>query len=301
MARAPRLRGAELNLCGPRGPSVTGTANLLCAATLARGRTVIQGAAREPELVDLAKFLNALGARIAGIGTSTLEIVGVKQLAADRQLAADGYRIIPDRIEAATLLIAAAITGGRVGVTGIVADHLGAVRQVLHEAGVEVRWQEGRAQVGGQSAVRGFAVDALPYPGLPTDVQPLLVALACVAQGRSLIGDTVFPQRWRHVAELVRMGACIQRAGSAVVVTGTGTGMMAGSPQNRLQGAPVVGSDLRATAALVLAGLAAAGRTSVGGIHHLDRGYDHLDQKLNQLGARVANQTGVSLGVRCSS
>ena len=279
VARADRLRGAEVNMTGPRGPSVTGTANVMCAASLARGTTIVRGAACEPEVVDLANFLNSLGARILGTGTATLEIAGVDHLEQQRQTAEFGYRIVPDRIEAATLLIAAAMTQGRVYVTGVVPQHLRGVQEVLHEVGTEVRFEQDRAEVVGTGVLRSFAVTALPYPGLPTDLQPLLVALACVAQGRSTVGDDVFPERWKHVAELVRMGARIQRAGAQVVVSG-GNGI-------RLRAASVHAGDLRAAAALMLAGLAARGTTIVTGIKHLDRGYDGLDQKLNALGARI--------------
>jgi UDP-N-acetylglucosamine 1-carboxyvinyltransferase len=279
VASADRLRGAEVNMTGPRGPSVTGTANVMCAASLARGTTIVRGAACEPEVVDLANFLNSLGARISGMGTATLEIAGVDHLVQEAQTAESGYRIVPDRIEAATLLIAAAMTHGRVCVTGIVPDHLCCVQEVLREAGREVRFEQDRVEVVGTDALRGFAVTALPYPGLPTDLQPLLVALACVAEGRSTVGDEVFPERWQHVAELVRMGARIQRAGAQVVVSG-GSGF-------RLRAASVCASDLRAAAALILAGLAARGTTMVTGIQHLDRGYDGFDQKLNALGARI--------------
>ncbi|HUS40675.1 MAG TPA: UDP-N-acetylglucosamine 1-carboxyvinyltransferase [Pirellulales bacterium] len=284
IARANRLRGAEVNMIGPRGPTVTGTANVMCAASLARGATIIRGAACEPEVVDVANFLNSLGARISGMGTPTIEITGVDHLVQDDQTGAGDYRIVADRIEAATLLIAGAMTGGRVCVTGIVPDHLRSVQDVLHDAGLEVRTEKDRAELMAAEVIRGFAVTALPYPGIPTDLQPLLLALACRAQGRSTIGDDVFPDRWRHVAELARMGASIQRAGSLSIVDGVSSR----AQQRRLIGVTVHASDLRAAAALVLAGLAARGTTIVTGVAHLERGYDGLDQKLNDLGARIS-------------
>ena len=276
---AGRLRGAEIDLCGPHGSSVTGTANVLCAAVLARGRTILHGAACEPEVVDLARFLTAAGAQIDGAGTPTLEITGV-----------DGLRpvthtLIPDRIEAATLLIAAAITGGDVTLAGVETAHLTAVLAALDAAGVSVH--PASAAVGvlfpdvrvhsAASPLRAVDVVAQPYPAFPTDVQAQWTALMCIAAGRSQITDQIFPDRFLHVPELARLGADVRRDGPAVIVQGP----------SQLRGANVMASDLRAGAALVLAALAAEGETAVRRIYHLDRGYERLDAKLAALGADV--------------
>jgi UDP-N-acetylglucosamine 1-carboxyvinyltransferase len=256
---------------GPHGTSVTGTANVLSAAALARGRTIITSAAAEPEIVDLGRFLNALGAKISGLGTDTIEVEGVEALGSAR------HRVIPDRIEAGTLLVAVAITGGRASVSGVNLPHLNAVLETLAAAGVDVACGHGHVHVRAGDRPRAIDVTARPYPGLPTDLQAQFMALACLAPGRSTVGDSVFPERFMHVAELNRLGARIQRQGPAAIVDGV----------RHLSGATVVASDLRASAALVLAGLAARGETVVRRIHHLDRGYQGLEEKLAQLGARV--------------
>jgi UDP-N-acetylglucosamine 1-carboxyvinyltransferase len=271
VARARRLVGTELSLTGPNGPTVTGTANVLCAAVLARGKTVIRGAAREPEIVDLGRFLNAIGARIAGLGTSTLRIDGV------RELGGTTYRIIPDRIEAGTLLLAAAISRGSATVTGVAAEHLRAVLAGLRAAGIEVRAGRDWVAVEARERPRAISVTAQPYPGIPTDLQAQWMALLAIADGASTIEDRVFPTRLAHVAELNRLGARITLCGPTAVVRGV----------PRLSGARVLASDLRASAALVLAGLAAEGETRVDHAHHLDRGYQRLDEKLRGLGARI--------------
>lgn len=275
LGTATRLVGATLQLTGPRGPSVTGTANCLSAAVLAEGETTIHGAATEPEIVDLGRFLNALGARIEGLGTSTLRIEGVRQLGGAR------YRIIPDRIEAATLLVAAAITGGRVTVRGIAAEHLSAVLEMLDAAGASLA--SGRDWVSAQAPTRRrpIRVTAQAYPGFPTDLQSQSMALAAISPGRSSIRDLVFSDRFAHVPELNRLGARIERCGDTALVEGV--------PQ--LSGAEVTASDLRASAALVLAGLAAQGQTVVRRIQHLDRGYDRLEQKLASLGAHIRRES----------
>ena len=271
IARAKRLIGTGISLSGPNGPTVTGTANVLCAAVLARGKTVIRGAAREPEIVDLGRFLNAIGARIAGLGTSTLRIDGV------RELGGTTYRIIPDRIEAATLLLAAAISRGEATVTGVVPDHLRAVLAGLRAAGIEVRAGRDWVAVEARDRPEPVNVTAQPYPGIPTDLQAQWMALLATADGTSIIEDRVFPTRLVHAAELNRLGAQITISGHTAVVRGV----------PRLSGARVLASDLRASAALVLAGLAAEGETRVDRIHHLDRGYERLDEKLARLGARI--------------
>jgi UDP-N-acetylglucosamine 1-carboxyvinyltransferase len=271
IAQARRLRGAEIHLCGAAGPTVTGTANVMSAATLAEGRTILTGAAREPEIVDLGSFLNALGARISGLGTSTLEIEGVPQLTGGR------YRIIADRIEAGTLLMAAAITLGQVRIEGADASHLNAVLTAVTDAGCQVTVGDGEIVLKATARPRPLCLTALPYPGIPTDLQSQFVALAALAGGTSTIRDGVFPERFMQVAELNRLGARIQRVADTVVVHGA----------PRLTGATVMASDLRASAALVLAGLASEGETIVRRVYHLDRGYERLDVKLSQLGARI--------------
>jgi UDP-N-acetylglucosamine 1-carboxyvinyltransferase len=279
VAHARRLRGTNINLAGPRGPSVTGTANVMSAATLARGRTVILNAAREPEIVDLGNFLVALGARIEGLGASTIEIVGVESLAS-----AD-HTLIPDRIEAATYLTAGAITGGAVTVDDVIPEHLTAVLDVLRAAGANVSVAGGSVSVEVPRELQAFDVAALPYPGFPTDVQAQLMALATVARGRSTIVDHVFPERFGHVSELQKLGAKIHRRGNGASVEGA----------TSLRGARVIASDLRASAALVLAGLAATGRTTVHRLRHLDRGYESLEQKLRTLGAKIERVSSHSL------
>ncbi len=271
VARARRLTGAPVDLIGPRGSSVTGTANVLSAAVLARGETVIRGAAREPEIVNLGHLLVKMGGRIDGLGTSTLRIRGVDQLGGA------AHPVIPDRIEAATLLVAAAMASGRATVAGIVPEQLTAVLAVLDAAGAAVDVGDESISLCAGRALRPIRVVAEPYPGVPTDVQAQLTALACLAGGRSTITDAVFPERFLHVAELCRLGARIERGRAVALVDGV----------ERLAGAPVVASDLRASAALVLAGLAARGTTTVHHIHHLDRGYERLDEKLASLGAKV--------------
>ncbi len=271
VAKADRLTGATIHLGGRRGPTVTGTANVLSAAVLAEGTTTITGAAVEPEIVDLGNFLRALGARIDGLGTHTIRIHGVGELGGT------SYRVIPDRIEAATLLLAAAITRGSATVAGLIPAHLTEVLAALRAAGAEVEVQAESVTVTADGPPRPTDITAAPYPGVPTDIQAQWMALLSLARGRSTVTDRVFPNRFMHVAELNRLGACIQRRGASAVVSGV----------ERLSGGSVTASDLRASAALVLAGLAAAGQTIVHRIHHLDRGYERLDRKLGQLGAEI--------------
>jgi len=280
IARADRLTGATIRLSGPRGPTVTGTANVLSAAVLADGVTTILGAAVEPEIVDLGRFLNRMGARIAGLGTSTLVITGVDQLGGA------AHRVIPDRIEAATLLMAAAVTGGRATVTGVVPGHLRAVVEKLRAAGFQIELGEDHVTLAANGRPKPVDVTAMPYPGVPTDLQAQWMAVLSLASGQSTVRDRVFPSRLMHVAELNRLGARIQVRGSTAQVTGV----------DRLTGARVTACDLRASAALVLAGLAARGKTVVDQTQHLDRGYQRLEQKLIQLGAqieRAADSPGV--------
>ena len=273
-ASAPRLRGATIDLGGPRGPTVTGTANVLSAATLARGKTLILGAACEPEIIDLGHFLIAMGARIDGLGTPAVEIHGADGLGGAT------HRIIPDRIEAATLLIAAAITGGRATARGANAGHLASVLRVLDAAGCCVQEHESGISLVGPARPKPFEFTARPYPDIPTDVQSQLIALAALAPGRSVIRDRVFPHRFAQVAQLNCMGASIERVRGGAVVRGV----------NRFVGADVAASDLRASAALVLAALAAEGETTVRRVKHLDRGYERLETKLAALGATIERE-----------
>jgi UDP-N-acetylglucosamine 1-carboxyvinyltransferase len=271
LATAGRLRGATIHMSGESGPTVTGTANVMSAAVLARGETVIRGAALEPEIVDLGNFLRAMGARIEGLGTSTLRVSGVEQLSGTQ------YEVIPDRIEAATLLIAGAINAGCVRVTGARVDHLGGVLQVLDDLGATIELLGEDIQITGPARPRAARVTALPYPGLPSDVLPQLTALLTLADGTSDVQDRVFPDRFLHLAEFARLGGSYYRHAAGATI----------HPVSQLEGASVVATDLRAGAALVLAGLAAQGQTTVNHVEHLDRGYQRLDDKLALLGARI--------------
>jgi UDP-N-acetylglucosamine 1-carboxyvinyltransferase len=272
VATARRLRGGQVALTGPRGPTVTGTANVLSAAVLARGVSTLHGAAIEPEIVDLGRFLQALGARIDGLGTSELVVEGVESLAGG------SWRMIPDRIEAATLLLAAAITRGAITLAGAEPDHLAAVLEPLSRCAGEVQTAPGWVSYQSRGPLRATRLTARPYPGLPTDVQAQWTALMALADGTSRVRDLVFPQRFDHLAELSRLGARLVPRPNGVQIEGPA----------ELSGAAVQARDLRAGAALVLAGLAARGQTLVVGLQHLDRGYERLDTKLRALGARVA-------------
>jgi UDP-N-acetylglucosamine 1-carboxyvinyltransferase len=272
VARARRLRGARLTT---DLVTVTGTENLMMAATLAEGTTVIENAAREPEVGDLAALLVAMGARIDGAGTDRLEIEGVPELAGAV------HRVVPDRIEAGTLLVAGAITQGDVCVTAVVPDHLAAVLTKLRECGVAVECGADWVRARGGDRPRPTDIVTSPFPGFPTDMQAQLMTLLGLADGRSKVTETIFENRYMHAAELARMGARITTDGSIALVHGV----------EAYQGAPVMASDLRASAALVLAGVAARGRTQVSRIYHLDRGYERLETKLGALGARIERQT----------
>jgi UDP-N-acetylglucosamine 1-carboxyvinyltransferase len=271
VATSRGLRGATIDLCGLRGPTVTGTANVLCAAVLARGRTIIRGAACEPEIVDLGRMLNVLGARICGLGTQVIEIDGVSQLGGGR------YRIIPDRIEAATLMLAAAITGGAVHVVGLAPDHLHTLLARLEASGISIDVQARSVAVRADGQPLPVSAAAEPYPGLPTDLQAHWTAFMATAAGPSFVEDRVFPMRWGHVGELKRLGADLQCVPGGVRIAGN----------CRYQGAEVTASDLRASAALILAALAARGTSVIHAANHLERGYERLDLKLARLGARI--------------
>lgn len=275
IAEAKYLKGASIYLGGPFGSSVTGTCNVMSAAVLAEGTTSIEAAACEPEVVDFGKFLNAMGANISGLGTPFLKIEGVESLHGIE------YEIIPDRIEAATLMIAAAVTGGCLELEGVELSHMTAVIEKLREIGLVIERSKEAAntvKVSVPDEIKAADCIALPYPGIPTDVQAQMMTLLCLADGISVVTDKVFPDRFMHAAELSRMGARIRREGSHAVVMGNG----------KLSGACVMASDLRASAALVLAALTAVGETVIRRIYHLDRGYESLDRKLNSLNAQIA-------------
>ena len=265
------LRGAPVHLAGAFGSSVLATGNVMMAATLAPGTTIIEHAACEPEVVDLANFLSAMGARIEGQGGPVIRIEGVPRLRGVR------YRIIPDRIEAGTLMIAAAIVGGEVTIDGARPEHLGAVIDKLSEAGVRTEKRNGSIHVQANHPLQAVEVTTLSFPGFPTDLQAQMMALMAVSRGVSVLTEKVYPERFMHVSELNRMGASITREGSIAIVKGV----------SRLSGAPVTASDLRASAALMLAGMAAENQTELGGLEHLDRGYQNLEAKLAHLGARI--------------
>lgn len=275
IARAKRLRGTRIYLGGAFGSTVTGTCNVMAAATLADGVTTIEAAACEPEVADLGNYLNAMGAKITGVGTPFVQIEGVDSLTGAE------HTVIPDRIEAATLMIAAAITHGDVVLENVCVEHLTAVVEKLREIGVTIEVVGRMARIGVREELRATDGIMLPYPGLPTDVQAQLMALLTTVPGISIITDKVFPDRFMHAAELARMGARIRREGPSAIVSGVAA----------LSGASVMASDLRASAALVLAALAAQGDSVIHRIYHLDRGYDRLEHKLNDLGAGIVRTT----------
>jgi len=267
-AAADRLKGAEVYF---DISTVTGTENIMMAAALAKGRTVLKNAAREPEVIELAHALNQMGAKIQGAGDQVVIIDGVEELHPIE------YTIMPDRIEAGTFMIAAGITQGNVKLLNCNLSHMEAVTAKLKEAGLEIFPEGEGVKVIGPVNIKPVDVKTLPYPGFPTDMQAQIMALMCLANGLSVINETVFENRFMHVSELKRMGADIRIEGGNAIVRGLA----------HLTGAPVMATDLRASASLVLAGLAAEGTTEVSRIYHLDRGYEKLDNKLNMLGAKV--------------
>jgi UDP-N-acetylglucosamine 1-carboxyvinyltransferase len=267
-----RLQGARIYF---DLQTVTGTENVMMAACLAEGTTVLENAAREPEISDLANFLSKRGARISGAGTDVITIEGVPELRG-----AD-HEIVPDRVETGTYLVAGAITGGEVRVARCRPDHCEALLAKLREAGAELKVEKEAIQVRAGGKLRAVDLKTLPYPGFPTDMQAQMMALMAISSGSSVITETVFESRFIHVLELQRMGADIRIEGNHAVVTGV----------ERLGGAPVMASDLRASACLILAGLAAEGETRVSRVYHLDRGYERLDAKLTGLGAQIRRET----------
>jgi UDP-N-acetylglucosamine 1-carboxyvinyltransferase len=273
---AKRLTGAAMFLGGRAGPTVLGTANVMMAATLAQGVTVIESAACEPEVVDLADFLNAMGARITGAGSPTVTVTGV------RQLHGAEHEVIPDRIEAATYAIAAAATGGEVTLRGARPDHMRAVLDKLNDAGAKIQRNDSGLTIRRGGRLKAVDITTLPYAGFPTDVQAQMMALMALTPGISIITERIFESRFMHVSELARLGADIEIEGPSAIVKGG----------RLLTGAPVMASDLRASAALVIAGLAARGATQVNRVYHIDRGYENIDGKLRRLGARIKRIEG---------
>jgi UDP-N-acetylglucosamine 1-carboxyvinyltransferase len=267
-AKARQLQGAEIVF---DIPTVTGTENLMMAACLAKGKTIIGNAAKEPEVVDLANFLTAMGARIDGAGTDVITIHGVSHLHPTP------YRIMPDRIEAATYMTAAGITQGEITLAGYDGSCLETVMMKLREAGLDFSQKKTGLIVHGPQKIKSVSLTTRPYPGFPTDMQAQFMALMSLGQDTSLIKETIFENRFMHVSELRRMGADIQVSGNQAVIKGV----------SRLLGAPVMATDLRASASLVLAGLAADGLTEISRVYHLDRGYETLEKKLLPLGARI--------------
>jgi UDP-N-acetylglucosamine 1-carboxyvinyltransferase len=266
-----RLKGCKMYLGGAMGPTVLGTINVMCAATLAEGETVLVGAACEPEVNDCAELLIKMGAKITGHGTPEIRINGVEKLAGAE------HRIIPDRIEAGTFMIAAAITNGELELKNVNLDHLIAVTDRLEEVGVKIERQNGTVFVSSSRRLAPVEMTTQPFPGFPTDLQAQLMALLCLGDGISVITERIFPDRFLHVGELNRMGARIRKEGPTAIIQGV----------KELQGASVMCSDLRASAALVLAGLVARGTTRLDRVYHIDRGYEKIEAKLNAVGAQI--------------
>ncbi len=266
-----KLKGARVYLGGSFGSTVTGTANVLMGAALAEGQSVIENAACEPEVQDLADFLVKMGARIQGVGTHRLVVEGVEALHGAT------HRVIPDRIEAGTFLAAAAITNGDLTVKGAIAEHQDALIDRLTEIGVELTCEDGSIRARASKGLRSTQIATLPYPGFPTDMQAQLLAVLTLSEGISVVTERIYPDRFMHVAELIRMGANIQKEGPTAIVHGV----------HHLSGAKVMASDLRASAALVLAGLAAKGTTEISRVYHIDRGYERIEERLRRVGARI--------------
>jgi UDP-N-acetylglucosamine 1-carboxyvinyltransferase len=268
---APTLRGATVCLKGKFGTTVLGTDNVMMASVLAEGVTIIEDAACEPEVVDLANFLNKMGAKIEGAGTSRIVIEGVKELHGAE------HEVIPDRIEAGTFLVAGAIAGKQVTLNRVRSDHLTAVTDALQTSGFHISGKNGTLAIHPNGPPKSLDLRTQPYPGFPTDMQAQMCALLATAKGESSVTENIFPQRFMHVSELKRMGAAIELDGATARIRGV----------ESLSGAPVMASDLRASAALVLAGLLAEGTTEINRVYHIDRGYEMLDEKLAGLGAHI--------------
>jgi UDP-N-acetylglucosamine 1-carboxyvinyltransferase len=276
VAQTPHgLKGKDVFMGGPFGSTVLGTANVLMAATLAKGKTIIESAACEPEIVDLANCLNKMGAKITGIGSPRLIVEGVKQLQPAE------FEVIPDRIEAGTFMVAAAITEGELRLTNCRLDDMMAVVDKLRNIGVTVDAANNGCVVARSGPIKPSDITTQPYPGFPTDLQAQFMALFSLAEGNSVIIEKIFPDRFMHVAELNRMAANLRKEGSTVIVAGV----------KKLIAAPVMASDLRASAALVLAGLAADGTTVVNRVYHIDRGYERIEERLNPVGAKIRRES----------
>jgi UDP-N-acetylglucosamine 1-carboxyvinyltransferase len=267
-ATARKLKGARINF---DMPTVGGTEHLMMTAALAKGETILENAAREPEITDLANMLNQMGARIDGAGTDTIRIAGVSSLAPV------AYRVMPDRIEAGTFMVAAAITGGDIRIRNMQLEHLDALVFKLQDAGVEIINKDGIVRVRGARKIKSVNIKTRPYPGFPTDMQAQFMALMTIADGASVIAENIFENRFMHVSELLRFGADVVIDGRSATVKGV----------KKLSGAPVMATDLRASASLILAGLAAEGETEITRIYHLDRGYESIEKKLAGLGADI--------------
>ena len=270
-ATRANFKGRTLNLMGKHGSTVLGTDNIMMAATLAKGTTIIEGAAAEPEVEDLANFLIKMGAKIEGAGTNRITIEGVKELHGAE------HTVIPDRIEAGTFLVAGAMIGDGVTLKQVIPEHLRAVTTALADCGFKMETTKDSITIYPNPNARGFSLTTHPYPGFPTDMQAQFCALACVIPDSSTITETIFPQRFMHIAEMKRMGAQMTLQGATAHIRG-------GTP---LKSAPVMASDLRASATLVLAGLIAEGQTEIHRLYHIDRGYEHLDDKFAALGAKM--------------
>lgn len=272
LAKAKKLKGASVYF---DIPTVTGTENIMMAATLAEGKTVIENAAQEPEVVDLADALKSMGARIRGAGESVITIEGVTRLKPLK------YSIVPDRIEAGTFMAVAGITGGDIIIRRCNLQHLDAVINKLKDTGMKIRVVKSGVRVTGPERLNAVNVKTMPYPGFPTDMQAQIMAMMCVAEGTSVISESIFENRFMHVAELLRLGANISIDGStAATVKGV----------ERLKGAPLMATDLRASASLIVAALVAEGETTIKRIYHLDRGYDQIEEKLKKLGADIRRE-----------
>ena len=267
-ARADRLKGADIYF---DLPTVTGTENIMMAATLAEGTTVLNNAAREPEIVNLAEVLKGMGAKINGAGTDVITITGVSKLSGTEAA------IIPDRIEAGTFMIAAGITGGEINVRGCIPQHLEALINKLRDTGMKIHPIEGGLRVAAGSKIASVDVKTIPHPGFPTDLQAQIMAYMCVGSGLSVITETVFENRFMHVSELIRMGADITIQGGSAVVRGVPA----------LNGAQTMATDLRASASLILAALVARGTTEISRVYHIDRGYENIEKKFSALGADI--------------
>jgi len=270
-AKAARLNGAHIYF---DTPSVTGTENLMMAAVLAKGTTVLRNASREPEILALGQMLNQMDAKIKGLGSDTIKIEGV------RKLRPVEWAIIPDRIEAGTYMMAVGAAGGELIIENLLVNHLEAVISKLRSTGLQIEGDNAGISVRKKGALHSVDIKTLPYPGFPTDLQAQIMVLMTLADGLSVITETIFENRFMHVAELRRFGADIKVEGKSAIIKGI----------NELNGAPVMATDLRASASLVLAGLAAKGSTIISRVYHLDRGYEHLEQKLAAVGAKIKRE-----------